>query len=89
MEEFMNALGAVSLTFLIVVGALAGYIAGRLAGRNLLGYMAIGVAGAVALPFLLAALGIGLLAIGGLFLVLVVAAAGAAILLVVARKIFD
>jgi uncharacterized membrane protein YeaQ/YmgE (transglycosylase-associated protein family) len=89
MEAFLDALGAVSLTVLILVGLIAGWIAGALAGGSKLKYMALGVLGAVALPFILAALGVGLVAAGGLLVLLVVAAIGALIVLAIARKIFD
>ncbi len=89
MEAFLDTLGAVSLILLVIVGLLAGWIAGTIAGRNRVRYMALGVAGAVALPFILAALGVGILAAGGLIVVLIVAAIGAAIVLAIARAIFD
>jgi uncharacterized membrane protein YeaQ/YmgE (transglycosylase-associated protein family) len=41
--------------------------------------------GAVAVPFILAALGIGVLAAGGLVLLLVVATVGAAVVLAIVR----
>ncbi len=89
MESFLDALGAVSLTFLIVVGLLAGWLAATVAGGHHVRYLALGVVGAVALPFILAALGVGLIAAGGLIVLLIVAAIGAAIVLAVARAIFD
>ena len=88
MEGFLDALGAISLAALVIIGLVAGWIAGQLAGRKTLGYMVLGVAGAVALPFVLAALGIGILAAGGLLLLLVVAAIGAAILVALGRLVF-
>ena len=89
MEAFLDALGAVSLTLLVLVGLLAGWLAAQIAGGHRLRYMLLGVAGALALPFVLAALGIGVLALGGLILLLIVAAIGAAIVLAVAKAIFD
>ncbi len=87
MEAFLDVLGAVSLTLLVVVGLLAGLIAGTIAGRDRLLYMVLGVAGAVALPFLLAALGIGILAAGGILVILAAALVGAVIVLAIAQMI--
>lgn len=88
MEGFLDALGTISLTVLVVIGLVAGWIAGRVTGRNTVGYMLLGVAGAVALPFVLVALGIGVLALGGVLLVFMVAAVGALVLIVIGRAIF-
>lgn len=87
MEGFFDALGAISLTVLILIGLVAGWIAGMVTGRNTIGYMILGVVGAVALPFLLAALGIGIIAVGGLLVLFLVAAIGAAILVALGRWI--
>jgi uncharacterized membrane protein YeaQ/YmgE (transglycosylase-associated protein family) len=88
MEGFFDALGVVSLVVLVLIGLGAGWIAGRLTGRNMAGYMALGVAGAVLLPILLAAVGIGVLAAGGLLVLLVVAAVGAAVLIALGQLMF-
>ena len=81
MEAFLDTLGAVALIALVVVGLAAGAIAGAVAGRNRILYLVLGVVGAVALPFILAALGVTVVAAGGLLLLLVVAAIGAALVL--------
>lgn len=81
MEAFLDTLGAVALIALVVVGLAAGAIAGAVAGRNRLLYLILGVIGAVALPFILAALGVTVVAAGGLVLLLAVAAIGAALVL--------
>ena len=81
MEAFLDTLGAVALIALVVVGLAAGAIAGAVAGRTRLLYLILGVVGAVALPFILAALGVTVVAAGGLLLLLVVAAIGAALVL--------
>ncbi|MHA6325106.1 GlsB/YeaQ/YmgE family stress response membrane protein [Roseivivax sp. CAU 1753] len=87
MEAFLDVLGAVSLTLLVLVGLLSGFIASVIAGGHRLRYMVLGVAGAVALPFILAALGVGILAAGGLLVILAVALVGAVIVLAIARKL--
>ena len=89
MEGFWDALGAVTLILLVLVGLIAGWIAGAIAGRRKGLYLLLGVVGAVAVPFLLAALGVGVLAAGGLIAILAVAIAGALLILLVARAIFD
>lgn len=89
MEGFFEALGTVTLVLLIVVGVLAGWIAGTIAGRRRALYLALGVGGAVALPFILAALGVGILAAGGVLAILIAALVGAVIVLVVAKLVFD
>jgi uncharacterized membrane protein YeaQ/YmgE (transglycosylase-associated protein family) len=88
MEGFLDALGAVSLTALVLVGLIGGLIAGWLTGRNTVLYVIVGVVGAIALPFLLAAIGIGVVAAGGLLLLLVVSAIGALALIAVYRLLF-
>ncbi len=89
MEEFLQALGWLGLIFLVVVGVLAGLIAssvegGRNTGRNI----AVGVVGALLLPVLFALLATGVLAAGGLILIVVVALIGAAAVLAIVRLIF-
>ncbi|RVT87026.1 GlsB/YeaQ/YmgE family stress response membrane protein [Rhodobacteraceae bacterium CCMM004] len=81
MEGLFEALGAVSLALLAIVGLAAGLIAGAVAGRNKLLYAVAGVAGAVALPFLLAALGVTMIAAGGILILLVFALVGAGAIL--------
>jgi uncharacterized membrane protein YeaQ/YmgE (transglycosylase-associated protein family) len=89
MEGFWDALGTVTLLLLVLIGLLAGWIAGRVAGRNMPLYLALGVVGAIAAPFLIAALGLGVLAAGGILAVLVLSLVGALIVLVIAKAIFD
>lgn len=89
MDGFWDALGVVTLAMLVGIGLLAGWFAGKVAGRRMPLYLALGVAGAVAAPLVLATLGIGVLAAGGLLLLLVAAAAGALLLLVIAKLVFD
>ena len=87
MEGLLDAIGAVALSLLVLIGAASGFIAGKIAGRNMVLYIVAGIVAAVATPFLLAALGIGLLAAGGLVLILAVAAVGAVIVLVAVRAL--
>ncbi|SHJ24727.1 hypothetical protein [Wenxinia saemankumensis] len=88
MEDFFSVLGWVALVLLVLVGLVAGAIAGAIAGRNRALYLVLGVVGAIATPFILAALGVTALAAGGLILILFVAAIGAAIVLVLGRMLF-
>ena len=77
MESFMDALGVIGVVFLVIVGAVAGAIAGAVTGRNMLLYIVVGILSALALPFLLAALGVFLAIGGGLLVILIVGALGA------------
>ena len=81
MEALLDTLGAVALIALVAVGLVAGAIAGAITCRNRLLYLVVGVVGAVALPFVLAALGITVVAAGGLLALLAVAALGALLVL--------
>ncbi|MDT0681996.1 GlsB/YeaQ/YmgE family stress response membrane protein [Roseicyclus sp. F158] len=88
METFFDALGAVGLIFLVIVGLIAGYIASMIAGgRNRIFYLIAGVVGAVAVPFILTALGIIALGALGLILLLVIGAIGAAVILAIVAAI--
>ncbi|SFE23378.1 GlsB/YeaQ/YmgE family stress response membrane protein [Roseivivax sediminis] len=87
MEALLDAIGVVALVLLVLIGLAAGYLAGRIAGRNMPLYLAIGVIAAVATPFILAAVGIGVLAAGGLLLLMVVAAVGAIVVLAIVRAL--
>ncbi|MXQ09120.1 GlsB/YeaQ/YmgE family stress response membrane protein [Alphaproteobacteria bacterium GH1-50] len=87
MEGFLDALGAVTLIVLAVIGAASGVIAGLIAGQRMPLYILLGIAGAVALPFILAALGVTALAAGGLLLIAFVALIGAVIVLAIGRAI--
>ncbi|MEI4263680.1 GlsB/YeaQ/YmgE family stress response membrane protein [Roseovarius sp. D0-M9] len=85
METLLDAIGAVSLILLILIGLGAGYLAGKIAGRHKPLYLVVGVVAAIATPFVLAALGIGVLAAGGLILLALVSAAGALVVLALVR----
>lgn len=87
METLLDTIGALALIILVLIGLGAGYLAGKVAGRNMGLYIAVGVVAAVATPFLLAALGVGVLAAGGLLLLALVSAIGAAIVLAIVRAI--
>ncbi len=89
MEGLLNTLGTVSLVLIVLIGLLAGWFAGTVAGRNRALYIVLGVVGALATPFLLAALGIGALAAAGVVAILVAALAGAVVVLIVGKLLFD
>ena len=89
MEEFFQALGTIGLIFLVVVGVLAGFLASAVqGGRNKVRNIVVGVVGALLLPFVVAVLATGVLAAGGLVLILVVALIGAVAVLAIVRLIF-
>ncbi|MDF0603799.1 GlsB/YeaQ/YmgE family stress response membrane protein [Psychromarinibacter sp. C21-152] len=83
MEELLNAMGTVAFLLVLAIGLLAGWIAGAVAGRDKALYLVLGVVGAFVTPFLVAALGLGILAASGLMVILLVAGAGALVLLVI------
>ncbi len=85
MEGFLDTIGVVVLVLLAGVGAAAGMLAGKVAGRNMALYVIVGIVAAIATPFMLAALGVGILAAGGVLLLLVVAAIGAVLVLALVR----
>jgi|SRR6056297_1963899 len=89
MEGVLEALGTVTVILLLAIGLLSGWIASRIAGRRRGLYMVLGVAGALAMPVLLAVLGLGVLAAYGAAAILVASLLGAVIVLVVARALFD
>ena len=89
MEALFEALGVAALLLLVAIGLLAGWFAGMIAGRHKGMYLVLGVVGAVALPFLLAALGVGLLAAGGVLAILAVAAVGAVLLVAIVKLATD
>ena len=89
METFIQALGTIGLIFLLVIGVLAGLIASMLeGGRNKGRNVAIGVLGALLVPFLVTLLATGALAAGGLLLILFLSLIGAVAVLLIARLIF-
>jgi uncharacterized membrane protein YeaQ/YmgE (transglycosylase-associated protein family) len=89
-EEFFQAIGTIGLLFLLLIGVLAGLLASRVqGGRHMARNVAIGVVGALALPLIVALAGAGVLAAGGLVLVLVFAVIGAVVILVIAKLVFD
>lgn len=87
MEGFFDVLGAVALLVLVAIGALSGVIAGRIAGGRTPLYVVVGIMAAVATPFVLAALGVGLLAAGGIALLALTALAGAVLVLAIVRVV--
>ena len=89
MDTFLQALGIGTLALLAVIGLIVGVIAGALLGRRKLVYGIAGAVGAVVLPFVLAALGVTVLAGASLLVVAVVGLVGALILLALVRMFFD
>lgn len=87
MEEFFQALGVFGAAILVVIGAVAGWIAATLAGRNHVLYVVLGIVGALLAPFLLALLGVGLAVGATLLTILLVGAVGAVILLAIVRAV--
>ncbi|MGP3699155.1 GlsB/YeaQ/YmgE family stress response membrane protein [Rhodobacter sp. NSM] len=90
MEDVIQGIGVVGVVVLALVGLLAGWLASYVSGGRHRGrYMLIGLAGALAAPFLLIALGVTVLAASGLVAMIVAALIGAVIVLLIARLILD
>ena len=87
MEGFFEGLGIAALVILALVGLAVGWVAALLTGRSKLTYALVGAVAAMATPFVLAALGVTVLAAGGLLLVLVVGAVGAALVVALVRAV--
>ncbi|WP_282026102.1 GlsB/YeaQ/YmgE family stress response membrane protein [Limimaricola cinnabarinus] len=88
MEELLQGIGIAALVILALVGLAVGWLASALSGgRRRALYMVVGALAAMATPFVLAALGVTVLAAGGLLLVVVVALIGAALVLALVRAI--
>jgi hypothetical protein len=87
MEGFFEGLGVAALIVLAVVGLGIGGVIGLLTKRSVLFYALIGAVAALATPFLLAALGVTVLAAGGILLVAVVGAIGAAVIVGIVRAV--
>lgn len=85
MEAVLEGLGIAALSILAVIGLAIGAVAGAVTNRSKLLYAAIGAVAAMATPFVLAALGVTLVAVGGLLLVLLVGAVGAAVVVALVR----
>jgi uncharacterized membrane protein YeaQ/YmgE (transglycosylase-associated protein family) len=90
MEGFLQAIGWAGLIILAIIGLASGWLASVVAGgRNRTKYLVIGVLAALATPFVLAAVGIGVIAAGGLLAVLAAGIFGAVVVLVLVKMVFD
>lgn len=87
MEEFLQGLGAVAFVLLALSGLGIGALIGAVTGRGKALYAGIGAVAAIATPFLLAAVGVTVVAAGGVLLVVVVGAVGAAVVVGMVRAV--
>ncbi|KIT14242.1 hypothetical protein [Jannaschia aquimarina] len=87
MEAFFEGLGLAALIVLALVGLGVGGVIGLITGRKVAVYALIGAVAAMATPFLLAALGVTVLAAGGILLVAAVGAVGAAVIVGIVRAV--
>jgi uncharacterized membrane protein YeaQ/YmgE (transglycosylase-associated protein family) len=85
LEGLLEVLGIVGLVLLVVIGVLAGLIASLIAGGSRGKYVVVGVLAAIGAPFVLALIGIGVLAAYGIAAILVAAVIGAGIVLLIVR----
>jgi hypothetical protein len=87
MEGFFEGLGVAALVVLALVGLAVGLAVGKLTGRSALVYGLIGAVAAMATPFILAALGVTVLAAGGLLVVAITGLVGALVIVGLVRAI--
>ena len=87
MEGFFEGVGIAALMILALTGLAIGALAGALMGRSKALYAVIGAVAAMATPFVLAALGVTVLAAGGVLLLVVVGAVGAALVVALVRAV--
>lgn len=91
MEEVLGGLGFATLVVLALAGAVIGFALAKAMGRSGALGAVVGALAAMATPFLLAALGVTVLAAGGLLVVALVGAVGAAVIvglvMLVVRKV--
>ena len=85
MEGFFEGLGIAALMMLALIGLAVGWIAGAVSGRGKLLLALVGAIAAMATPFVLAALGITVLAAGGILLLVIAGAVGAALVVALVR----
>ncbi|MFC3614638.1 GlsB/YeaQ/YmgE family stress response membrane protein [Lutimaribacter marinistellae] len=87
MEAFFDVVGVLALIIMALVGAGVGWIVGKTSRGSTGLYMLIGVLAAVSAPFLLAALGLSVVAAGGVILLVIMSGVVALIILGIARAI--
>ena len=80
MEEALNGLGVATLVVLALAGGVIGFALARVLRRPGVVGALVGAVAGVATPFVLALLGVTVLAAGGLLLVALVGAIGAALI---------
>lgn len=87
MDTFLQVVGWGALTILAVIGLVAGLIASVMTGGNKGAYIAAGVLGAIALPFVLALLGVTAAIGAGLLAILAIGLVGAVLLVVLIKAV--
>ena len=87
MDTFLQVVGWGAVTILAVIGLVAGLIAAMITGGSKPVYMLAGIVGAVALPFVLALLGVTAAIGAGLLAILVIGAIGAVLLVALIRAV--
>ena len=80
MDTFLQVVGWGAVAILAVIGLVAGLVAAAITDGNRLVYVLAGVVGAVALPFVLALLGVTAAIGAGLLAILAIGAIGAVLL---------
>ena len=87
MDTFLQVVGWGAVTILALIGLVAGLIAAVITGGNKLTYVLAGIVGAVALPFVLALLGVTAVIGAGLLAILVIGVIGAVLLVALIKAL--
>ncbi len=87
MDTVLQVIGWGAIILLAVIGLVAGLIAAVVTGGNKAKYIIAGILGAIALPFILALLGVTAAIGAGLLVILVIGVVGAVLLVALIKAI--
>ena len=87
METFLEVIGWTAIILLALIGLVAGLLASVVTGGSKGKYILAGVVGAVAFPFVLAALGVTAIVGAGLLAVLAVGIVGAVLIVALVKAV--
>ena len=87
METFLEVVGWGAVIILALIGLVAGWIAAVVTGGSAPKYIVAGIIGAVALPFVLALLGVTAVVGAGLLAILAIGVIGAVLLVALIKAV--
>lgn len=87
METFLEVIGWTTIVLLVVIGLVAGLIGAVVTGGSKAKFIIGGILGAIALPFVLAALGVTAVIGAGLLAILAVGVIGAVVIVVLVKAL--